>query len=324
MNSVICGTFALCASCAAPVPSNAAPTQQARSSSATLPSASSSATVSPVTPAPPSLAVAPAALELHAQVVLNEPIRAIGLGEGGRLGAIASEPYVRDARGLHALPLPAALRTKAGETDQVRIFFGRDNEPRIMGTRHSLAGEASIYWRHTNNGWKDGREEIGHPELVCRAGSICIIKRTSGWITAPAGPAPRHVELLNGTLWGLDESGLANIDAHGWALLMPAPKWSEPRAFWAASGEAWVVADRALFHFHEGTWSGEPSPIAEPAALWAARADSVWLVGKGGAAHFDGRAWRTLAVAGPLAVVTGRSDSELWFGGDAGLLRVQP
>jgi len=299
-------------------------------------------------PAPPAVsapalvpaALASPALELATDQVLTVAVTSIALGEGSRIAVLADPPYLGDARGLRALPLPNGLRPKSEQRDQAQIFFGRDNEPRIMGARRSSAGEAPIYFRHTNAGWRDGREEIGQlgsatagglwgvlgnadPELVCRANSVCIIKRTSGWTSAPAGPNARLVELDAGTLWGLDASGLATIDAHGWSTVVTAPAWSEPRAFWATQGEAWVAAGDALYHYQARAWSKHPSPIAEVQAFWGARADSLWLVGTGGAAHYDGRDWRMLSVAGPLYAVRGRTDSDVWLGGARGLFHAR-
>jgi hypothetical protein len=308
-------------------------------SGAQSPSSTVSA-VAPQAPPSPSSQVLPP-VEVRFERRLSVPVSSIALGEGSRIAVLGDVPYVGDANGLRPLPFPNALRAKPNERDEVRIFFGRDNEPRVMGARRSDAGESSVYFRHTSNGWKDGREEIGQlggttrgalwgvlgsadPELVCRVGSVCIIKRTSGWTTAPAGTAPRRVELLGGVLWGLDATGLANIDARGWVLAIPAPAWSEPRAFWASGKEAWVATDNALFHFRGDAWSQEPTPTSEPRAFWATGASSVWLVGKGGAAHFDGQAWRPLAIPGPLSVIRGRSDAEVWVGGDVGLFRVLP
>jgi len=225
--------------------------------------------------------------------------------------------------------------------DELGIFFGRDNEPRIMGTRRTEKGEQAVYLRHLSNGWRDGREEIGRlaapaagglwgvlgtadPELVCRAGAICIIKRNSGWTSVPAGSAQRLVTLQDGQLWGLDAGGIWSIDAHGWSLAIPAPTWSEPRAFWATRGDAWVATVAELFHYRDGKWQSVPSPVGVAASFWGNRPDSVWLVGSAGAAHFDGQRFQSVAIAGPVRVVRGRSDAELWFGTEAGLFRAQP
>ncbi|MES1174462.1 MAG: hypothetical protein ABUL62_09035 [Myxococcales bacterium] len=282
----------------------------------------------------------PAPLAVTLERVLAVPVTAIALGDGTRVAVLADPPYVGDARGLRPLALPAGLRPKAGEVDHAGIYFGRDNEPRIMGQRRTNAGEAAIYWRHLPNGWRDGREEIGQlagaapgglwgvlggsdPELVCCTGVVCIIKRQSGWTTVPAGNSQRIVTLQYGVLWAVDANGISSIDKHGWAVAIPPPAWREPQALWAVPGEAWVSAQQQLFHYLDGTWQATPSPVGEVSAFWGARRDSIWIAGSAGAAHFDGRGFRTLVLAGPLHAVCGRSDSEVWFGGDAGLFRIR-
>ncbi len=305
--------------------------------------APSAASALPPLPLPPARLPTPAAepaLDVEIAQVLNQAVSSIALGEGSRIAVLADPPQVAAGHGWKALPLPASLRRGPSETDHARIFFGRDNEPRIMGARRSQATETAIYWRHTAAGWRDGRDEIGRlgatasgglwgvlggedPELVCRAQSLCIIKRSTGWTTAPAGLAPRIVTLRDGTLWGLDPSGLAAIDARGWSLVVPAPPWSEPQAFWAMDGEAWVSTPRALFHFHAGAWSSLKLPLQDIAAGWGTRPNSIWWVGKGGVAHFDGTAFRTAEVPGPLRTIRGRSDEEVWLGGDSGLFRAR-
>ena len=106
------------------------------------------------------------------------------------------------------------------------------------------------------------------PELVCRVNASCIIKRNSGWTTAPAGAVPRIVTLQGGVLWGLEASGISGIDAHGWTLSIPAPAWSEPQAFWATRGEAWVSTEQELFHYREGKWLTVSSPVGRVASFW--------------------------------------------------------
>jgi hypothetical protein len=272
--------------------------------------------------------------------VLSTKVTSIALGEGSRIAVLADPPQVGDARGLLRLPLPASLRAKPGEVDEAGIFFGRDNEPRIMGSRRSSSGESAIYWRHVPSGWRDGRGEIGQlggttrgglwgvlgesdPELVCRSGASCIIKRTTGWMTAPAGPAARVVTLQDGVLWGLDATGIAGIDAHGWSPAIAAPAWSAPRSLWATRGEAWVGTEHELFHFQGGAWARLAAPLSDVAAWWGVRPDSIWFVAQGGVAHFDGHGFRTAAIAGTLRAIRGRSDDEVWLGGDAGLFRVR-
>jgi len=155
--------------------------------------------------------------------------------------ASSSAPACPVAPASPAAPVPPLWVQQERE-----LIFGRDNEPRIMGTRRSSAGER----------------------------------------------------------------------------VMPAPEWSAPRALWATNGEARVATENDLFHFRAGAWRREPVPVVEPAAFWGLRPDSIWVVGKGGAAHIDCQSWRSLAM-GSFSAVAGRADDELWFGGDAGLFRVQ-
>ena len=323
--------------CATPRP--APPVEQAPHVAGVAPTPSTSAEPTVAPAAAPVTSAAP--LELALTQLLSVPVDAIALGDGTRVAVLADTPYVGDARGLRPLPLPVALRPKASESDELGIYFGRDNEPRIMGTRRGEKGERAVYLRHLPSGWRDGREEIGplggaaasglwgvlgsaDPELVCRVGAVCIIKRNSGWTTAPAGALKRLVTLQDGVLWGLESGGISGIDAHGWTLAIPAPTWSEPRAFWATRAEAWVSTATELFHYRDGKWSPVPSPVGAATSFWGPRPDSVWVVGALGAAHFDGQRFRVAAIAGPLRVVRGRSDAELWFGGDAGLFRAVP
>jgi len=320
----------------APAVASAAPSP--RSSASSGPFSSVSAGPSAAPPAPPA---PPAPLKLTLSQLLSVPVSAIALGEGTRVAVLADTPYVGDARGLRPLPLPAALRPKVGEVEQLGIFFGRDNEPRIMGSRRGPQGERAVYLRHLPNGWRDGREELGQlggpapgglwgvlgsadPELVCRVNATCIIKRNSGWTSAPAGPVTRIVTLQGGALWGLEASGISGIDAHGWKLAISAPAWSEPQALWATPGEAWVSTARELFHHRDGKWQTVSSPVGHVTSFWGNRPDRVWLAGSAGAALFDGQGFRPVGIEGPLQVVRGRADAELWFGGEAGLFRAQP
>ncbi|HET7543690.1 MAG TPA: hypothetical protein VFK05_27645, partial [Polyangiaceae bacterium] len=126
----------------------------AETSALAPPAAGNAVSSAPVLPPPP-------LLNVKLVQLLSVPVSAIALGEGTRIAVLADVPYVGDARGLRPLPLPATLRPKPSEVDDLGIFFGRDNEPRIMGRRRGEAGERAVYLRHLPGGWRDGREEIG-------------------------------------------------------------------------------------------------------------------------------------------------------------------
>jgi hypothetical protein len=290
-------------------------------------------------PSPPPTS-APASRAFGFERELATPVRAIGLGNGRTVGVLADEPHIRDASGFRERPLPSPLRARDGETERVGIWFGRDNRARIMGTRTTPQGDVSVYLRWKEDGWKDGKEEIGalastkkgglygllgdaDPELVCRYGSVCIIKRRSGWTIFPAGPEPTGLLLHEGTIFALEPAAVSVLDVKGgWSPLAANPPWTAPKAFWTDGTEIWVAtsAPDELFHYEAGAWSTGPSPIAAPKGFWGARREQVWLVGDGGAAFFDGKGWtKADDVSGPLSIAIGRETGEVWLGGEAGL-----
>src|SRR5438128_2290169 len=84
---------------------------------------------------------------------------------------------------------------------------GLPERPPVMGTRSSAAGTRSlVYWRWKGD-WRDKPREIGRldrdphgtlfgilgqadPEVVCRLGDACIVKRVTGWTTIDAPSEP--------------------------------------------------------------------------------------------------------------------------------------
>ena len=151
---------------------------------------------------PPEQATAVPKLQLELRQELTVRVSSIALGEGSRIAVLADPPYVGDARGLHALPLPSSFRPKSAENDELGIFWGRDNEPRIMGTRRSSAGETPVYLRHTSAGWRDGRDEVGQLGSATRGGlwgvlgswtpSSCVARALSASSSArAAGRSPQ-------------------------------------------------------------------------------------------------------------------------------------
>jgi hypothetical protein len=271
---------------------------------------------------------------------LDVPVHAIGLGDPPLVAVLSNEPRVRDKRGFRELPIPAALRPKASETEVTNIFFGRDNRARIMGTRNTATGPESVYLRWLDTGWRNGREEIGRlgnsprgglygilglddPEVVCRAGDVCIIKRISGWKTLAAGPEPRLVSVRDNTAWALDSTGVSALSPEGWNLFAGSPPFKKPNGFWSDGKLAWVAEGSQLFQFADGRWTSVASPIGTVTSLWGSAADQIFAVGEAGAALWDGKQWAVVAGApAKLRVILGRGKDYLWIGGESGLYQV--
>ena len=264
------------------------------------------------------------------------------------MAALADEPWVKDRGDWKRVPIPAAYRPGAGERDEARIFFGRDDRPRLMGTRRRAGGEPDriVYLRLKPEGWQPALYEIGRlgsptvpggmfgvlghadPEVVCKVGDVCIIKRRTGWTTVDSGPAAAEVKLCGSDAWGLYPDALAQMTDAGWQRLPGPVPWTRPTGFWAVdASDIWVseAAAGKLFHYDGQVWSEHPSVIDRPCELWASASADVWLVGGGGSAHFDGSAWsRVTGLSGPLAQIEGTSKHDLWVGGGAGLWHGTP
>ena len=268
----------------------------------------------------------------------------LALGTAPWVAILAEAPWVYDGKGWREIALPSHLQARAGERDELRIFFGRDDKPRIMGSR-LMEGSAAkpVYLRWRPTGWKRERGEIGRlggdtpgglfgvlghadPEVVCKEDQLCIIKRRTGWTTVDTLKSRARVELSGAGAWALEPDALWELAAKQWQReAAPVPWKQTPHSVAALGlGKLWVSADAELFYFDGNAWSRQASPVGEPAGLWLAtegKLAGVWLVGKDGVAHHDGKEWRRAAgPRGPLREVLGRGE-EVWLAGGAGVWR---
>ncbi|MBL9027800.1 MAG: hypothetical protein JNL21_36755 [Myxococcales bacterium] len=306
---------------------------------APAPAESPTASVSPSTPAAPaaSATAAPAAPSITVPfeaAIADVPVHSIAFGEKRMAALAGGVAWIEEGAGWEKMPaLPA-------DTSASRVFFGRDDRPRIMGS----AGGEYVYLRFKNGAWKRGDEEIanlaskpraplygvlGHadPEVVCKLGGGCILKRRSGWtlFEPPALADPPRVELCGAEPWGFGGREVWKITNGGFVPLKATPTFERADGLWAVTeNDVWVVergAD-AIHHFDGARWSRAPSAIDGPRSVWASSAKDVWVVGDGGAALFDGASWRRVEGAPSRALtVFGRSAGDVWIGAERGLFR---
>jgi hypothetical protein len=272
--------------------------------------------------------------------VLEEPIKSIAVGKPPRIAALGDEPWLLDTEGWQKKALPKQYALSADS--RVEIFFGRDNRPRLMGTTSVSpdgSGTQAVYLRLKNAGWRKEPSEIGRlgglphgglfgvlghddPEVVCKVGDVCIVKRLTGWTTLPSGPGMPRVFMQGGEVWALHPDRVSALEGKGWQDL-PAPPWSKPTGLWGdPSGTVWVsvAAENALYRFEEDAWSKVPSPVKAPRGLWGTSPSDVWVTGDDGAGHYDGSTWRrVVGPEGPLEVATGAGAQDVWLGGRSGL-----
>jgi hypothetical protein len=266
--------------------------------------------------------------------VLDVPVHSVALGKGTRFAAIGQDVWLDDGKGKKKLPSPAS------QTDGIRIYFGRDDQPRLMG----FNGSDSVYLRWRGGAWQKGATEIGKlgagtraplfgvlgyddPEVVCKVGEQCIIKRLTGWTTIDAPKGRPDVVLASKSAWAFEGSSLLRLDKdkEGFRPVAEKVSFTKASGVWASGpGDIWVTEaeSSSLHHFDGKEWKRDVSPVAGPRGLWATNASDIWLTGDGGAAHFDGKTWsRVKGASDPVAEVTGRSADEVWLAGKSGVWR---
>ena len=253
---------------------------------------------------------------------------------------------MHDGTTWRKLPLPANLRAPAGSTDRLQVFFGRDDRPRLMGVRRPDGATdprtgSAVYLRWRDERWATARSEIGKlggapegplwgvlgeddPEVACKVGDVCIIKRRTGWTTIPALEPFARGYLCSGQPYATEASRVYRLDNSAWQpLFVSAPFHAPLTGFWAQSNEVqWVsvAGENALYRYANSTWTRFDSPVGAPEQLWGSGPNDVWVVGRDGAGHFDGTTWLCVeGIEGPLTEVVGRKSGEVWFGGGSGL-----
>ena len=313
---------------------------QAPAPSAEPPSAAPTASVRPAPPPAPRVPL----VELGSWTLeLDQRAKSIALGKR-RVAALTGESldatavWMRDAGVWRELAFPVSLLPKDGAHDAAWVWFGRDDRPRVMGFRQDGVVQRQLYWRWKGN-WRGRPGEIGRldaeppaalfgilghddPEVVCKQGDTCIIKRLSGWTYIPSPDQWHAVAIAGGSAFAVGHGSALRIDDgdQGWRPISDEVPWKHPESVTAlAGGRLWVSTRGEVHHWDGSRWSSAPSPLAESRGIWARAADDVWLTGKKGIAHFDGSKWYRLATPiGSFRAVTGTSD-EVWVAGYSGV-----
>ena len=304
----------------------------------------------PVVPVSPASATLPAAISegpavgaafpARFQRELPRPFTALALDKPPHLAALGPlSASVHDKKGWHDEALPPAL-ISAPEL-RLDVFYGRDYRIRVVGTFASAAGTQSVYLRAMSDGLKPAPYELGKlgsskngallavlgtadPEVVCRPGELCLIKRTSGWTTLAAPAELTQAAIADGNAWVVVGQQIFRADRE-WAPIGPLGPWQKAGGLFAIGEQVYVLEpERGLIHLlSNGAWQSLPSPAGAPLSLWGAVPTQLWLVGTSGLAHFDGKSWRSVANAPKgMVKVLGRNADDVWFAGASGLYRL--
>jgi hypothetical protein len=269
--------------------------------------------------------------------VSEKPCRALALDKEPHWAALGSESVtVQDKYGSHQYALPPALHGQG----ELGVFFGRDYRVRVAGTLTGEKGAEMRYYRYLPGGLRPAHDELGplgkaggpalvallgtaDPEIVCRPGMSCLIKRVSGWKTASAPEGLSQVGLSLGTGWALAGQKLYRLDKD-WAEVGESGPWLRGTDAFVRGQQACVLehAKSAMHHFDGERWHSAASPVKGPRSLWGSE-QSLWIAGDGGVARFNDGQFRTVPAA-PAGVrrILGRDANDIWVCGEHGVHRI--
>ena len=277
--------------------------------------------------------------------VLDLPVASLALGRPAVAALVHQDgglvPWWTDAKGSwRAIPLPAALALSDATAPGARIHFGRNDKPRILGTRTVEGANRPLYLRFRGSSWVADKEEVpellagspaglygvlGHadPEVVCKVGASCLIKRLSGWKRMDAAATAPRVDLQGGRAFAVWPTEVAVLDGLRWQVLSADVDLVDARGVWGDQAETWISGgESTLWHHTAEGWDTQAAPVTGADQLWGSGPDDVWLAGTGGLAHYDGTRWARVAdVEGPLSEVFGRH-GEVWAAGESGVWRI--
>lgn len=278
----------------------------------------------------------PEALGWDVTRMSESPVTSFAVGKGGRV-AVLNGAHASLFDGTRWIPIEPAFDF---DPAHLSIFFGRDNEPRVMGYSGDGASIRPRYFRRLQARWVDGSSELGglarvqgplygvlghdDPEVVCVAGRSCIVKRTTGWTNVPAHPEPTRIAVSGGRAWALHRERIDEQVGRGWTELAPARHWNDPVALWLEPGGTLWIAEKdpdAVWHLRDGQWVLIPTPVRRPRALWGTSGSDVWLAGES-AAHYDGTEWRCVREVRDVEFAAGNG-RDVWFAGTSGVWRVR-
>jgi hypothetical protein len=270
--------------------------------------------------------------------VLDKPCRALALDQEPYVAALGDDAVtVLDKRGTHEEKLPDGLR---GPNISVGVFFGRDYRVRLAGTAHTPTGDEVRYYRSLPGGLRPAPDELGplgkpgapglvallgtaDPEIVCRAGISCLIKRISGWAKASAPVGLEHVGLSWGSGWAIAGTTFYRLEKD-WVAASAVGPWRHADDAFVRDQHACVVEHDGsrLHHFDGAAWHSSAAPVTGPRSVWGGKA-SLWIAGDGGAAVLVDDAFQSLPDISRVAQVLGRSDDDVWLCTNDGVFRAR-
>lgn len=296
----------------------------------------SGAAPSSETALPPSTVATLGPAPYRVERLLDASVTSIAVGKPPKLAAFGTSAYIFAGDAWVERPLPPLPQ----EEIDAAIFFGRDDQPRLLGVRRDAQGNASpLYLRHKRVGWRPEPSELGalagvdaplygilghnDPEIVCAVGAFCLVKRLSGWKRIDAREAPERFFFTSQGAYVARDSTLLLLDDASWTPVAPV---TEPVVGVCHDGpeRLWVLTPNKLLH---RTGTDPPEVLSVPVGMATALAcapGQLWITGSDGVALRVGDEWLHLeGVPGAVTTLAIGHDAVL-LGGERGLYAARP
>jgi hypothetical protein len=323
---------------AGPAGTTTAVNQTAPTSASPKPTSTAPTSTAPMSTVPPTGSAPTPFAPYSVERLHPATVQSIAVGKPPKVATYGNDPYLFDGKAWIERPLWPKESLEADGVERATIFFGRDNQPRLLGSTRSPDGNnGPLYLRHKPRGWTREPSELGglagattalygvlgyeDPEIVCAVGSFCLVKRTSGWKRMPAADHPEQFFPTSAGVFVVREEQLYQLDDVTWNPVARAPRGvislclEAPHRLWLTTKNTLHLRDLQL----GDDLASEPVPVGEATALLCEGEGSVWVTGSKGVAHREAERWLPLEGLDGRFWTAARGHDRVLLGGDLGL-----
>jgi hypothetical protein len=273
-------------------------------------------------------------------------------GCGGRL-VVGDVQHDAAPRADVGPPDDAGIRTDGGaedaQADATRPCFAADGAPLLQWSldyRAPLAGVIAVHGVAEDDAWAvgswpprhwDGTSWTEIPGGPSFASALWAVGADDVWAANgdglwhwdgfawTRGIQPGYVPFIWGLasddVWTAGNAGLLHWDGTTWTVVYSGINLYG--ASGVAADDVWIAgcvapcsssSDGRVVHWDGVAFEQVANPPVRPRAILALAADSVWVGGLGGAAHWDGTGWKLYDQPDGVTMLAGRSPDNVWAG----------
>src|SRR5690606_20747850 len=118
------------------------------------------------------------------------------------------------------------------------------------------------------------------PEVVCRPGEICLIKRVSGWGQTPADALPAWIQMAGAHVFKVTDSEVHQLIKDSWVSEMDEVPAGDVTNVWGdGQGALYLIAGGQLFGNEDSKWASVKTPFDSCRAVAGQTDGKIWVGG---------------------------------------------